>query len=117
MTYQDDNNGRQKGALHTPVRNHYFHGKLLEARHFEMEQEYFRQKRALLNRLVTGYGVVCGLSLELTDQGDHIIVNPGLAIDKWGCEIVVTHPSNPKPIERLPDTPAGEENWIHVVIC
>lgn len=117
MAHQNDSNGRQAGTLSNPVRNHYFYGKLLEARHFRMETQYFNRKRALLNRLVTGYGVVCGLNLIMGDEGDTIIVDPGLAIDKWGREIVVAQPSKPIPIERLPGTPEGEEEWVHPVIC
>ncbi len=42
-------------------RNRYFYGKLLTVRDFEVEQRYHSGKRALLNRLVHGAGVVCGL--------------------------------------------------------
>ena len=42
-------------------RNRYFYGKLLTVRDFEVEQRYHCTKRALLNRLVHGAGVVCGL--------------------------------------------------------
>ncbi|MDZ7268429.1 MAG: hypothetical protein ONB48_11905 [candidate division KSB1 bacterium] len=116
MAHHDDN-GQLMGALHTPVRNHYFYGKLLDARHFTMEQKYFNGKRALLNRLITGYGVICGLDLVLTDERDHIIVQPGVAIDKWGREIVVPRPSHPIPCERLPGAPQGEEEWIHLCLA
>jgi hypothetical protein len=81
-----------------------------------MEQRYFNRKRWLLNRLVTGYGVVCGLELDLTDERDAIIVLPGLAIDKWGREIEVPRPSAPIPVERLPGAPDGEEEWIYLCL-
>jgi hypothetical protein len=113
MAYHDDN-GQGIGVLQTPVRNHYFYGKLLDTRHFTLEQRYFNRKRWLLNRLVTGYGVVCGLDLVLNEELDHVIVLPGLAVDKWGREIVVPRSSRPILLERLPDAPECEEEWIHL---
>src|SRR5476649_2519593 len=61
----------------TFVRNRYFYGKLLDVSHFESEQAYFNEKRWLLNRLVTGYGVICGLNVGLTDDAKQIWVDPG----------------------------------------
>lgn len=115
MVHQHDN-GLPAGALQTPVRNLYWHGKLLEARHFKLEQNYFNGKRAMLNRLVSGYGVVSGLDLDLTDERDHLIVKAGLAIDKWGREIVVPRDAMPIRLERLPNAPEGEEEWVHVCL-
>ena len=83
-------------------RNNYFYGKLLDVFHLEMEQEYFNSKRRLLNRLVTGTGVVCGLKVDLTDDGKSVVVQPGLAIDKCGREIVVAYESAPYPLPELP---------------
>jgi hypothetical protein len=85
-----------------PVRNNYFYGKLLDVFHLEMEQEYFNAKRRLLNRLVTGPGVVCGLRVDLTDDGKSVVLSPGLAIDRCGREIVVATPSAPYPLPELP---------------
>jgi hypothetical protein len=67
-----------------------------------MEQEYFNAKRRLLNRLVTGPGVVCGLRVDLTDDGKSVVLSPGLAIDRCGREIVVATPSAPYPLPELP---------------
>jgi hypothetical protein len=78
-----------------PVRNRYFYGKMLDVVHFELEQEYFNYKRWLLNRLVTGYGVVCGLGVQLVPGTQTTTVLSGVAIDKCGREIVVCAPSNP----------------------
>jgi hypothetical protein len=86
--------------IRTFVRNRYFYGKLLDVCHFESEQEYFNDKRWILNRLVTGYGVVCGLNVTLTDDSKQLCVDPGVAIDKAGREIVV--PVRSKPV-RIPE--------------
>lgn len=87
-------------ALQTPERNLYFHGKLLDAHHFQLETAYFNSKRHLLNRFVSGYGVVCGLDVQPGPDNRHIVITSGLAIDKWGREILV--PEKTGPIEIPP---------------
>lgn len=79
----------------TPVRNRYFYGKLLDVFHFEMEQDYFNNKRYLLNRLIASYGVLCGLNVTLGSDQQSVVVSPGVALDKCGREIVVCQPSDP----------------------
>lgn len=69
-------------------RNRYFYGKLLTVRDFETEQNYHNSKRAMLNRLVTGSGVVCGLGVSASDEST-LMIESGMAIDYQGREIVV----------------------------
>jgi hypothetical protein len=128
----------QHTGLEKPVRNRYFYGKLLDVLHFEMEQTYFNSKRWLLNRLITGPGVVCGLDVELTPNRQGVIVLPGMAIDRCGHEIIVTEPSQPVQLPEPPtyphDTPEQgsqsryqgspqrrgdycEEEYAHIVLC
>jgi hypothetical protein len=97
-------NSQQAGCLDycTPIRNRYFYGKLLDVFHFEMEQKYFNEKRWLLNRLVTGYGVVCGLNVLPTSDKKSIYVTPGVALDKCGHEIILCQPSCPVPLPLAP---------------
>jgi hypothetical protein len=97
--------------LKAPVRNRYFYGKLLDVKHLEMEQDYFNSKRALINRLVIGPGVVCGLDVELTEDYKSVIVLPGVAIDRCGREIVVTKPSQPVTLPPFPPHPSDDENY------
>ena len=76
-------------------RNNYFLGKLLTAEDFQVEQQYFVNKQRLLNRLIHGTGVVCGLevilkgpgAMDLTDS--QIRITEGVALDSCGREIVV----------------------------
>ena len=82
----------------SPVRNRYYYGKLLDAFHFDLEQNYFNNKRWLLNRLIAGYGVVCGLNVTLGADGQSVVVTTGVAIDKCGREIIVCQPSDPFPL-------------------
>jgi hypothetical protein len=68
-------------------RNNYFHGKLLSARDLADEQRYFNEKRWLINRMVLGWGVVCGLDVSI--EGGCLVVKPGLALDCCGHELLV----------------------------
>src|SRR4051812_7820160 len=76
--------------LAAPKRNNYFYGKLLDELHLKLEQQYFIGKRAQLNRLALGSGVLCGLRIE--PDGTFIKVSAGIAIDGFGREIVVPSP-------------------------
>lgn len=69
-------------------RNRYFYGKLLTVRDFEIEQNYHNAKRSMLNRLVTGAGVVCGLGVTASDEST-LMIESGLALDYQGREIVL----------------------------
>lgn len=83
----------ERSDLKAFERNLYFYGKLLDAYNFELETAYHSAKRWLLNRLVLGHGVVCGLNVEPGDDPFSIVITPGLGIDKWGREIVVAERS------------------------
>jgi hypothetical protein len=67
----------------------YFHGQMLTARDFADEQDYFRQKLRRHNRLLHGWGVVCGLRVTPAKDGCAVMVSPGYALDPCGDEILV----------------------------
>jgi hypothetical protein len=73
--------------LAAPRRNQFFYGKRMDVQHFRMEQDYGRLKQAMINRLMLGKGVVCGLRVAIEDG--RLTVGPGVAIDGLGREIVV----------------------------
>jgi len=95
----------------------YFYGQRLDVRHFEGEQDYFKRKLWLLNRLVHGYGVVCGLDVQPSDDRKGVVVMPGVALDRQGHEIVVPCRSEPvaipvnesRPYEPRPYEPKDSE--------
>jgi hypothetical protein len=92
-------------------RNHYFFGQLLGVAEFELEQTYLREKRWLHNRCLHGWGVVDGLTVSPVGDGRlGIVVEPGLALDPRGREIVVPAPC------RVSLAGAGPE-WSTVVIA
>ncbi len=73
-------------------RARYFHGMLLSDRDFREEQNYHREKRKLTNRMLHGWGIVCGLGLEWEEGKKWITVTPGMALDCHGNEIMVCDP-------------------------
>jgi hypothetical protein len=97
-------------TLATPARNRYFYGKLMDVPHFDLEQSYNNSKRWLLNRVVSGSGIVCGLAVYATSDGTGVVVTPGVAFDSWGREIIVsaqTLPINPYVITDSYGNPLG----------
>ncbi len=89
-------------------RNNYYYGKLMTVRDFEAEQNYFNNKRWLINRMVNGWGVVCGLDVYKNKENE-IIVKPGIAIDPCGREIVVCDETPAKWGSKKPDCHTKEE--------
>jgi hypothetical protein len=71
-------------------RLHFFTGQLLTAESFALEQKYFREKLKRHNRALHGFGIVSGLKV-IVEEGE-IIVEPGLALDCQGNELVVGSP-------------------------
>ncbi|MEZ5351533.1 MAG: hypothetical protein R2762_02770 [Bryobacteraceae bacterium] len=118
--------GEGCAGLKSFSRPRYFYGQLLDVRHFESEQDYFKRKIWMLNRMVSGYGVVCGLDVQVGADDHSVIVKPGLALDKCGREIVVHCDSNAVTIEPMPADNDGdkkeqarhcEDEWVHLAIC
>lgn len=74
------------------IRNRYFYGKLLTVRDFEIEQRYFNDKRRMTNRLSVGTGILTGLDVVAVNDRT-VSIDPGIAIDSFGREIVVSLPA------------------------
>lgn len=103
-----------------PRRPNYFEGRLLTAQDFEAEQSYFLDGRRSDARRLHGSGVVCGLDVRPSDGGG-VVVEPGVAIDGLGREIVVPDlremPDPRQPIDARGE-PCGERVESEVVtIC
>ncbi len=93
-----------------PRRPKYSIGQLLTAEDFEAEQSYFLAGRRSDNRLLHGWGVVCGLGVTPTGGGG-VVIEPGIAVDGLGREIVVPErremPDPRRPIDDRGD-PCGD---------
>ena len=96
-------------------RNRYFTGKYMTARDFQGEQAYFLSRHRLHNRLLHGWGIVCGLRVIPHPDPDcadrWVVVRAGIAIDCCGRELVLERDTPfelPLPIEA--DEGAAMEN-------
>ena len=69
------------------TRPRFFSGKLITPEDLELEQQYFREKLKRHNRSLHGFGIVSGL--KVTTKSGQIIVEPGLALDCEGNELVI----------------------------
>ena len=70
----------------------YFAGKRLTAEEFELEQEYHLGRFRRHNRFLHGWGIVRGL--RVSGEGKiSITIEPGLAIDCAGNELVLAEPT------------------------
>ena len=86
-----------------PRRPRYFTGQLLTEEDFTAEQSYFLKGRRSDNRHLHGWGVVCGLGVAPSGGGG-VVIQPGLAIDGLGREIVVPKPRDmPDPHQPMDD--------------
>src|SRR4249919_2317497 len=107
---------KQLGELQPPRRNRYFYGKLLDALHLSMEQQYGIAAQQQLNRLVLGSGVVCGLDVTLVQEGSSrgLRISAGAAIDGWGRRIIVPEDDDLVPLELTDECgrPVEPENGL-----
>lgn len=69
-------------------RNRYYTGKMLTSADFGAEQAYMNHKRRFLNQMVSGSGIICGLSVISLDDLS-VLIESGAALDDAGREIVL----------------------------
>ncbi len=84
--------------LQAPVRPRYFNGRLLTADDLAKEQEYHIAARRRLTLLTIGSGVAEGLRISKSGKNGSVSVAPGVAIDRFGREVIV-----PAPVELCVD--------------
>lgn len=108
-----DTNSSSPNCLNVETtRNNYFTGKFLCTDDFQLEQNYVRSRSQLQNRLLHGWGIACGLNAELKIHCDaHVVeVQPGIAIDNCGREIVLRKCAQ---LDGIPAClPAGERRLV-----
>jgi hypothetical protein len=80
----------------TPLRNHYFFGKLMDVPDFEVEQAYGVEKLKRHHARLHGTGTVCGLMVGAHPnpacRDRWVTLSPGSALDCCGNEILVIEP-------------------------
>jgi hypothetical protein len=91
--YQPVEQSGAPGGLPAPERNRYFDGKFMTARDFQADPDYFLSRHRLHQRLLHGWGVVCGLHVRHhprpTSCKRWVVVTSGIAIDCYGRELVL----------------------------
>jgi hypothetical protein len=95
------------------VRTRFFAGQLVGPADFTQDQRYFREKQRRHNRMLHGWGVVCGV--DVTPAGDAagqpipytVCVAPGYVLGPYGDEIVVAK-RTPFDVRRVADDIRGE---------
>ncbi len=98
-------------------RNKYFYGKLLSVEDFNAEQKYVNDKRRLINRLIHGMGIVCGLNIVRVDDST-ISVESGMALDTTGREVIVDSPVTKKlSMINGYDAAVDSGNSAYVYLC
>jgi hypothetical protein len=79
--------------IETPVRPHFFTGRLPDAPTLRTEQEYHRERLHLHNRVLHGTGIVEGLGVRVEaddgERGGRVTVEPGYALDPRGKMITL----------------------------
>jgi len=66
-------------------RNHYYSGKRMDKEDLILEQYYFIDKIKTSNKMLVGYGIISGLSIDqLNNNDEKIIINKGIGIDNHG---------------------------------
>lgn len=97
----------------------YFMGRHLTARDFCDEQAYHRSHRLFHNRMLHGWGVVCGLAVKPHPDPrcatDYVQLSPGVALDCCGREIVVECCASCE-AERMPRIPWDQYNESHPLL-
>jgi hypothetical protein len=93
-------------------RNLYFTGKPMTARDFIDEQRYFLTRHWLHNRLLHGWGIICGLRVRCHWNPDcrdrWVIVEPGIALDCCGRELILPRRTPIRLAEDEDDPPQND---------
>lgn len=78
--------GRRQPGLE---RTRFFQRQLVKADDLTQDQVYFREKHRRHNRMLHGWGVVCGACVRRGAGECEVIVEPGYILGPWGDEIVI----------------------------
>jgi len=70
-------------------RTRYFPRQLIEPDDLTQDQVYFREKARRHNRMLHGWGIVCGAGVTGGDEPCKVTVKPGYVLGPYGDEIVI----------------------------
>jgi len=117
----DDQKDRGPCGAVMVERMRYFTGRHMTARDFHDEDAYHRTFRRLHNRMLHGWGIVCGLTVHRQPHEEcGVIVRCGLALDCCGHEIMVRKDAVLKPpVDEWPrrvDMPCRDRDYV-LLLC
>lgn len=78
--------GRRQAGLE---RTRFFERQLVTPDDLTQDQVYFREKHRRHNRMLHGWGVVCGACVRRGAGECEVVVEPGYILGPWGDEIVI----------------------------
>src|SRR5689334_20012074 len=70
-------------------RTRFYPRQLVSAPDFTQDQMYFREKAKRHNRLLHGWGIVCGAEVKVSDKAGCVDVNAGYILGPYGDEILI----------------------------
>lgn len=94
-------------------RLNYFNGQRLQAGDFRLEQDYHMRVRRWLNRSLYTAGIAMGLEVYAVPGRPVVKVQPGLAIDALGREIILLEAQD---VPVMHDAPGQGMKGSHLVI-
>ena len=110
---QDTKVAEKPCSIPTFERNRYFFGKPMTVHDFDAEQQYSIAKSRLLNRLIHGTGILCGMQLSkltIADGKFTVEISEGAALDCCGNLIV----SNRRETVEVRGVPVDGANYLYV---
>jgi hypothetical protein len=110
---QDTKVAEKTCSIPTFERNRYFFGKPMTVHDFDAEQQYGIGKNRLLNRLIHGSGILCGMQLSketIADGKFTVEISEGAALDCCGNLIVANRTETVEVQGSLVDG----ENYLYV---
>jgi hypothetical protein len=70
-------------------RTRFFPGQMVGPDDFSQDQDYFRARMRRHNRLLHGWGIVCGASVAQTKKPCEVVVSSGFILGPQGDEILI----------------------------
>jgi hypothetical protein len=71
-------------------RPRYYPRQIITADDLTLDQEYFREKLRRHNRLIHGWGIICGATLDYSTKPWIVIVKSGDILGPWGDAITIS---------------------------
>jgi hypothetical protein len=111
-----------KGTSRLFERPRYFPRQLITPDDMNLAQDYLRNRIRRHNRLLHGWGVVCGASVTPAKEAWTVTISAGFILGPCGDEISIDHAvrfdirTRCKPAREDEDCPPSEDPWCNEVV-